>query len=196
MTVVEPRMRHWTRDEYHRMGDLGFFEDQRVELIEGKVIEMAPQKDVHAVATGLVRRAVAAYFEPRCWVREQMPLSLLSASEPEPDVSVIEGDPQDFVGAGHPRTALLVVEVSDTTLGFDLHEKASLYAAAGIADYWVVDLNARRLHVHRAPTADASRPHGYRYGQVTMLSPDQTATPLAAPHVTIKVSTLLPRQRS
>jgi Uma2 family endonuclease len=193
MTVAEPRVRKWTRDEYHQMGEMGLFEGQRVELIEGEVVEMAPQKDVHAIATGLVRRAVAAIFEPKCWVREQMPLSLLTASEPEPDVSVIAGDPDDFGGKGHPKSAELVVEVSDTTLAFDLGEKASLYAAAGIADYWVLDLNGRRLHVHRRPVRDESQPYGYRYGDVTSHERSDEVVSLAQPSAPITVVRLIPR---
>lgn len=189
---AEPTVRKWTRQEYYRMADLGFFQDQRVELISGEILKMAPQKDVHAAAVGLVRRAVAAVFEPQFWVREQMPLSVLNASEPEPDVSVVAGGPRDIIGKGHPRSALLVVEVSDTTLAFDLGGKASLYAAAGMADYWVVDLQANQLHVHREPLPDATQPHGFRYAYVTVRRAGDRIIPLAAPQAPVSVSDLLP----
>src|SRR3954468_9558284 len=135
MSLAEPTTRKWNRDEYYQMADLGLFQDQRVELIEGEIVEMAPQKDNHAGSVSLVHRALSHAFGDGFWVRMQMPLTLNDQSEPEPDVSVVPGGERDYMrGAGHPRGALLVVEVSDTTLSYDRERKASLYAAAGIED--------------------------------------------------------------
>jgi len=192
MSVVEAQPRRWTRDEYYRMADLGFFEDQRVELIDGEIFKMPPQKDVHAIVVGLVHRAVVAAFGPAVWVREQMPISLPNASEPEPDVSVVKGEPRNYLGKGHPRSALLVVEVSDTTWLFDRRRKASLYASAGIEDYWIVNLVDVRLEVLRNSVRDIAQPHGYRYDESVILKSGDAISPLAIPQSAIKVSDLLP----
>jgi Uma2 family endonuclease len=155
MTLADPQTRRWTRDEYYQIADLGFFQDQRVELIEGEIIEMAPQKDVHAGVTGLVQRALENAFDVGYWVRVQLPLHFTNISEPEPDIAVVQGGPRDYIGTGHPRTALLVVEVSEATLRFDRGKKARLYAAAGIAEYWIVNLIDKCVEVHRFPGGDA-----------------------------------------
>jgi Uma2 family endonuclease len=103
---------------------------------------------------------------------------------------VVVGRREDYTG--HPPTAVLVVEVSETTLAYDRGEKASLYAAAGVEDYWVVDLVNRRVEVYRDPRPDPTRPHGAGYTQVTAHDPADTITPLAAPTVGVKVADLLP----
>ena len=102
------------------------------------------------------------------------------------------GNPRDYLGTGHPKTALLVIEVSDTTLPFDRNRKASLYAAAGIADYWIINLMDRQLEVLRQPIADASAPHGLTYGQTQILKSGEAIAPLAAPTSQIAVTDLLP----
>src|SRR5687767_4018897 len=109
--ATTPRPRRWTLDEYYRMGELGWFADQRVELIDGEVVEMPPKKDVHVACVSLVAKAVARAFGPGYWVRTQDPLHLINESEPEPDVAVVKGSERDYVGTGHPTGALLVVEV-------------------------------------------------------------------------------------
>src|SRR5690606_36340499 len=100
------------------------------------------------------------------------------------------GDIRDYA-AEHPKTALLVVEVSDTTLEEDTHAKASLYAAGGVADYWVIDVTGRVL-VFRDPKPAAAEPFGFVYAGVSAYGRDDTITPLAAPDQRIKVSDLLP----
>src|SRR5439155_20878402 len=115
MSIAEPTIRRWSREEYYQMGELGMFQDQRVELIDGEIIQMAPQKDVHAVAIGVVRTALAGAFVANVWIREQLPLEIGPRSEPEPDLSVCSVTRRSYLGTGHPKTALLVVEVSGTT---------------------------------------------------------------------------------
>jgi Uma2 family endonuclease len=192
MTIVEPVIRRWTREEYYRMGEAGFFEDQRVELIEGEIVQMAPQKDVHAVAIGLAARALAKAFGPQFWIRQQLPVRIGTTSEPEPDLSVVAGEPRDYLGSDHPDTALLLIEVSDTTLAFDRGRKASLYASAGFTDYWIVNLIQRRIEVYRDPVTDPAAPSGYRYRTVTVHESSGSIPPLAAPSTPIAVADLLP----
>jgi len=178
--TAPPTRRRWTIDEYYRLGEMGFFNDQRVELIDGEVIDMAPQKDIHAVAVGLVFKAVWKAFGDVPWVRCQLPLRLADSTEPEPDVSVVTGPERQYVGKGHPSTAFLVVEVSDTSLDFDRTIKASLYASAGIADYWIVNLIDRQLEVFRRPIADSAARFGWTYADRMILTPADQIKPLAA----------------
>lgn len=192
-TVIssEPRLRRWTRDDYYRMDEAGLFLNQRVELIEGSIIVMSPQKWNHAFALTRTKQTLEPLFAQQRWVRTQAPLNLSSYSEPEPDVSVVEGSPDDYTD--HPTTAVLVVEVSDTTLHFDRAEKASLYAASGIPDYWIVNLIDGQLEVLRQPSADPAQPFGYGYQDKAIQKPDDAVMPSATSGVQpISVSSLLP----
>jgi Uma2 family endonuclease len=176
----QPRPRRWTVDEYYQMGELGWFADERVELIDGEVVEMPPKKDLHVACVSLTRKAVARAFGDGYWVRAQDPLHLINDSEPEPDVAVVRGDERDYIGTGHPTSALLVVEVADTTLSYDLGVKACLYAASGLRDYWVVDLVDMVVHVHRNPVQDAGQRFGWRYADVVRHARGAAVTPLDA----------------
>jgi Uma2 family endonuclease len=104
-------------------------------------------------------------------------------------VYVVVGQRDDY--RDHPTTAVLVVEVSDSTLDYDRGQKASLYARAGIADYWIVNLVDRRLEVRRTPIADTTQALGHGYASVTELVPPATISLLAAPHVSFAVADLL-----
>ena len=119
-----------------------------------------------------------------------MALTVTPAFE-TPDAAVVPGDPRDYLD-GHPSRPVLIVEVAESRLAFDRHHKASLYARAGIADYWIVNLVDRVVEVHRDPVADAAAPYGFHYRSITRLAPPATVTPLAAPTAVIFVADLLP----
>lgn len=187
-----PKTRRWTVDEYYRLADYGFFRGERVELVGGKIIQMAPQRDAHAAAVLLGRDALSAAFGPGHVVRPQLPLHLSPTSQPEPDLAVVGGSPRDFVGKGHPASALLVVEISDTTLAYDRRRKAGMYAKAGIADYWVLNLVNRQLEVHRDPVADRKHPFGHQYATVTVRGASDVVTPLSRPGASVRVADMLP----
>jgi Uma2 family endonuclease len=191
MGLTEPRPYRWTRDEYLRLCEEGWFHGRRVQLIGGEIVEMAAQYDLHAAGIDLTADALRAAFGPGFWVRRQYTLDLSPHGVPDPDVAVIPGG---LRGAGRtiPTTALLVAEVSDSSLSYDRSTKASLYAAAGIADYWIVNLVQRQLEVYRDPVADAAQPFGFRYGQRTILDPADRVAPLAAPQASVAVADLLP----
>jgi Uma2 family endonuclease len=163
ISAAEPKSRRWTRDEYYKMGDEGLFRDQRVQLIEGEIVVMSPQKVSHYAAIDKCRQLLEKLLGDDFWIRTQGPLTLNPNSEPEPDVSVVTGTRDDY--QDHPKTALLIVEVSQTALGFDRNEKASLYAKAGIADYWIVNLIDRQLEVFRNPNPDENHPYGFGYSE-------------------------------
>lgn len=173
------------------MGELGWFEDQHVELLDGEIVEMPAPGNPHCISTDNTAEALRDIFpKENYWVRMQMPLDLGQDSEPQPDVAVVPGPKKSY--SAHPTTALLGVEVSDTTLAIDRGRKAGLYARAGLADYWIVNLVDRQVEVHRKPEADATSPYGFRYAEITIRSATETVTPLAAPQVKIPVATLLP----
>src|SRR5665213_1560406 len=115
-TKRQPRTktRRWTKAEYYQLGELGFFHGQRVELIEGRLVVQSPQGTLHTCGVEAVARAMDALFGPTYFVRRQYPLDLGLNSEPEPDVSVVAGQYQQFRNA-HPTCAVLIVEVSDSS---------------------------------------------------------------------------------
>ncbi len=188
-TLHDPTPRRWTREEYYRMGEMGFFQGQRVELIEGEIMVLSPQNWPHTSTVARVGEALHRAFGAGFWVRMQFPLNL-STSDPEPDVSVVAGRIEDY--SDHPTTAVLVVEVSESTLHYDRTSKASLYARAGIADYWIVNLVNNQLEVRRDPRPDPSQHYGHGYASLTTLVPPAVLNPLAAPQVSLAVADLLP----
>lgn len=179
-----PHPVRWTREQYYRMGKLGWFDGKRVELIDGEIVEMSPIGAVHAAVVVIVQETLQKVFTQNCHIRSQAPVSILESSEPEPDIAVVAGSARDYLGS-HPKTALLVVEVSDATLSIDRTRKSLIYAQAGIPEYWIVNLKARQLEVRRNPTAKG-------YSSTQTLSDQDEVSPLSAPDAKIKVADLLP----
>jgi Uma2 family endonuclease len=193
-TVQQPtgvRRRRWSKREYYRLGELGFFRGQRVELLEGQIVVLSPQKPEHSFTLDQVARVLQTPFGQGHWVRMQLPLDLGQTSEPEPDISVVQGHPAQFRTA-HPTAAVLIVEVSDTTLSYDRGRKASLYARAGILDYWIVNLVQRQVEVYRDPIPDRAQHYGFRYATRADRLPPAVLNPLALPQAAISVADLLP----
>jgi Uma2 family endonuclease len=151
-------------------------------LIDGVILEQGPMNPPHAITLGLAEEALRTAFGSGWWVRQQSPLILGQDTDPEPDLAVVPGRPRDYLG--HPTTASLLVEVADSSLNFDTNEKQLLYARAGIRDYWVVDINGRRLLVYRDPRAGD-------YATQQALGPADTVSPLAAPAAAVRVGDLL-----
>jgi Uma2 family endonuclease len=186
------QLRRWSREEYERMIDAGVLtpEDQ-VELIDGDIITMTPQKSRHATAVQLAQIAIGRAFGEGFSVRTQLPLALGPDSEPEPDIAVVAGSPRDYRDR-HPATALLIVEVADASLTFDRTVKAGVYARAGLTDYWLLNLIDNVLEVHRGPELVAGAPRGWRYGSVERYGAGQSVAPLARANCSISVADLLP----
>ena len=120
-----------------------------------------------------------------------LPLALDEDSEPEPDVAVVPRDPRAYRD-GHPTGAALIVEIADASYRIDHAYKASLYARAGVPEYWIVDLARETLEVHREPQAVMSAPPGWRYLSLEVLRPPATISSLLAPTTSIPVADLLP----
>jgi Uma2 family endonuclease len=189
---IGPKRRRWTSKEFYQLLDLGFFLNQRVELIEGEILVMPAQKNLHAIGIGLSEDALRATFGPGYWIRVQMSLDLTPYSVPDPDIAVVQGTPRTIDPSKNPTTALLIVEVSETTLRYDRGWKASLYARVSIADYWILNLVHRQVEVYRNPVPDSNQPYGFGYADVTVLGPNDYVSPLAAPQARIAVADLLP----
>jgi Uma2 family endonuclease len=185
-----PRRLRWTAEEYYRLAELGFFRNRRVELIEGDIIQMSAVKPPHSISVELVDETFRIAFGPGYCYRIQQPIDLGRRTQPEPDAAILLGRPRDFTD--HPTTALLVVEVSDSSLRRDRTIKAHLYAQAGLADYWIVNLFDRQLEIHRNPGPDPDRAGRFRYAEVTIVPADGQASPLARPEALIAVADLLP----
>ena len=192
MATYPIRSRHWTRKEYDTLVKSGFFnEDESIELLGGQLIVAEPKGSPHSTAVALTAEALRLAFGSGWLVRVQDPIALDAESEPEPDVAIVPGRARDYL-AEHPARPALLVEVAESSLAFDRGHKGSLYARAGIADYWIVNLVDAVLEVYRAPALDRSAEFGWRYLDVQALRPVATVAPLARPDVTVAVADLLP----
>lgn len=185
-----PGPHRWTVDEFHRVRDSGVWEGRKILLIDGELIEMPAAKPPHDMALTLADYLFKALFGKGHVVRIQMGMVFNINTDPIPDLAVVPGDPRTMVSS--PETAELILEVSDTSFDYDTNEKMSLYAAAGIADYWVIDLTGRRVLVYRSPAADATKKYGHGYTNLSVLTPGQSLAPLAAPNSPVAAADLLP----
>jgi Uma2 family endonuclease len=188
---IEPRPRKWSKQEFYRLAELGYFQAQRAELVEGEIMVMSPQKPRHYSATDQAADLLRGAFGKGFHVRMQGPIDLGPCAEPEPDIAVVAGKRQDY-RKKHPTTAALMVEVSDTTLIYDRTRKASLYARAVILDYWIINLVDDQLEVYRKPEADETQFYGFGYAERTVLALDERIAPLAKPKALIRVRDLFP----
>jgi Uma2 family endonuclease len=180
--MTGPRPIRWTCVDFHRFGDLGMFEGRRAMLIDGVILEEGPMNPPHAITLELVGEALRTAFPIGWRIRSQSPLVLGQDLDPEPDFAVMPGSARG--SSGHPTMADLVVEVSDSSLDFDLNEKRLLYARSGIREYWVVDINGRRLFVHRDP-------QGGDYASRQEFGPTDVVSPLAVSTTLVRVADLL-----
>ncbi|MDP2701906.1 MAG: Uma2 family endonuclease [Candidatus Rokubacteria bacterium] len=192
MDSVEVKTRRWKRVEYERLIETGFFQfGDPVELVGGQLIVAEPQGSGHFAAIRAVEEALRAAFGVGWDVRGQGPVALDEESEPEPDVAVVLGSFRDYVAA-HPSRPVLVVEVSESSLNLDRYHKGSVYARAGLADYWIVNLVDRVLEVYRHPGPDPAASFGWRYSPAEVFGREASVSPLALPGAHIRVADLLP----
>lgn len=175
-------------DEYHRMVAAGVFDpDARIELIDGTLIErVAPMYPPHAGTVTTVSRIFSGAFSGRADVRNQVPLTLGSASEPQPDIVLAKLDAANYTRR-HPNVAdlYLVVEVCDSTRDADQREKVPLYAREGVPEVWLVDLVDDCLRTYREPSAGV-------YRAVARLERGEMVSTLAFDAIGFAVSDLLP----
>ena len=177
--------RHWTVAEFHRAAAAGAFTDpDRLEMIHGRLVRLM-QGERHANLRVRVSRRLRRALDPPLFVRDENPLHFASDGELIPDLMLTYQE--EYVGRHpEPDDVALLVEVADSSVDYDLGEKALLYAQAGIGDYWVVLVNDAAVVRHRTPA-----PEGYK--DVTRLTGTDTLAPLAAPEAAWTVNTLLRR---
>lgn len=192
--LSDSRERLWTREEYYKLAEEGFFDGQRVELIEGRILLMSAMNALHRNGVIKADRVLQKVFTQGFHVSTQCPLSIGEASDPKPDIAVVEGSEDDYIEA-HPTTAVLIVEISDSSLEYDQTAKASLYAKAKVPDYWIVNLRDKRLEVRRRPMRDKTQPFGFGYAELVLYSEKESVSPLAKPKTKIAVKHLLPRKQ-
>jgi Uma2 family endonuclease len=192
MVSYSTRTRRFSRAEYDRLIALGVFQPgEPIELIGGELIVAEPQGAAHYTAIAKAARTLEAAFGSGWHARMQAPIGLDADSEPEPDVAIVAGHPDDYARA-HPSRPVLTLEVADSSLAIDREHKGSLYARAGLTDYWIVNLVDRVLEVYREPVADPAAPFGWRYGRVEIFDVSMPVSPLAALGSSVPVSRLLP----
>ncbi|MEO0457059.1 MAG: Uma2 family endonuclease [Cyanobacteria bacterium P01_A01_bin.114] len=185
--MVAIQTRRFTVDEYIRMSELGILAPaERTELVNGDIITMAAKGTAHTSATTLTKTVFELGLQNQAIIRVQDPIHINNYSEPEPDIVIAARDLLAY-STHHPAPdeVLLVIEVADSSLKYDLETKAPLYATAGIHEYWVLDVIERQLHVFRQP-ADG------RYQEHSILADTLEAAPLAFPELIIQISLLLP----
>ncbi len=177
----------YTVDRYFALLDEGVLSpDDRVELLDGVIVAEPPSDPPHATAVSLAAAGLTAAVGSRGAVRVQVPLVIPNLSAPEPDVAVVSGTLRDYRTA-HPRTALLVVEVAESSLPQDRLTKAAIYARGGIPEYWIVNLRDGVVEVHREPRRRAGR-----YVDVTRRRRGSRIELVALPGVSVLVDELLP----
>ncbi len=176
ITELPGEFRPLRREEYDQLVDLGVFEGTRVQLVGGLLVEMSPQNDPHWQTIVDLNMILAPQVAGRHSVGVQGPLLVDEISEPEPDLTVLPLP--RYRGLGKTGEALLVIEVADTSLRFDLGEKARRYGAAGYPEYWVIDVNAKVVHRHTQPHPDGT------WGRVELLT-EGTLSPVAVDGVTV-----------
>lgn len=186
---LEPPRKRWTRSECAALEASGLWEQQRLELIAGELISKTGKKRPHVNSLTLVQAWLIRVFGDQ-YVNPEAPIDVAPednpTNEPEPDVIVLALPLRDYqVANPQPADVRLVVEISDSTLGFDLTVKAELYARAAIADYWVVDIAARRIVVHRDPQNGT-------YRSIVAYSDHESVKPLAAPDREFRVAEAFP----
>ena len=188
LPVTDLPRKRWTRDEVEFLESHHVFDGQCYELIDGELFNRMGMKRPHSLALMLVSAALIEWFGAE-FVQSQVPIDVSPednpSSEPQPDVFVLYRNGREIT-QWNPRPAdiALIVEVADSSLILDLTIKAALYARAAIADYWVLDLNARRLIVHREP-------HAGSYRSVVAYEATESIAPLARPEAAIALHTLL-----
>lgn len=150
--LAPERIRKLSRREYDKLVELGVFEDERVELLRGMLVTMSPQGAPHATITSWLARRLGRLLDESFEVRGHCPFAATEDSEPEPDVSVSRAS----TGLYHPDSALLLIEVAESSIKIDRQLKAPIYGESRVPEYWIVDISGKELavHVHTRPTSE------------------------------------------
>jgi Uma2 family endonuclease len=180
MGQLAERQRPLRRQEYEHMISAGFFENERIELIRGVILEMSPQSVPHSAAIQRLNRLLVPPLVGRADVRVQMSFVAGEDSMPEPDLALVSPVISE---TSHPSLAFLIIEVANTSLKFDRSVKAELYARAAVPEYWVVNIVDRIVERHTEPAAGA-------YIRVVSFRPGDAISLLAFPDVSLQVAAI------
>ena len=183
---VQVLKRLFTVEEYYRMAEANIFsEDDRVELLEGEIVQMTPIGKRHAGCVARLTMLLTRHFGEVGIVWVQNPIGLDKHSEPQPDLALLKLRP-DFYTESHPKPeeVLLLVEVGDVSASFDRQVKVPLYAKAGIREVWLMDLAGECLEVHLKPSIGG-------YEEIQQFRRGETISPLAFPDLKLNVSDIL-----
>jgi Uma2 family endonuclease len=172
--------RRLRRSEYDELVGHGFFQNERVELIRGMLVERSPIGPSHSNPVDVLTEILVLGLVGVARVRIQQPFVAADESEPEPDVAVV---PAGSYAHRHPDTALLIVEVAESSLDHDRNTKAPLYAESGVVEYWIVDVKSQTVEVHDLVS-------GGRYGRVRTFGRGEVLVPAPLPTVTVAVDRL------
>ena len=189
--MVNTQVRPITIDDYHRMIETGIIhEGERIELISGQIFNMAAKGTRHTVATTRLLRELLAFIGQRAIVRCQEPITMPDNSEPEPDIAIARWRDDEYLDS-HPVPAdiILVIEVADSTIGFDRNTKAPLYATAGISEYWIVNLIDNRLEIYR-------QPEGSIYARIEIITPPKSISLPQFSDLVLHTSDFFPAQKA
>ena len=188
--VAQPPRKRWTRDECEKLEMYGLLEAHRYELIEGDLIDKMGKNQPHIIWLALFQAWFTHRFAGRVLAEATLDVSqeFEPTSEPQPDLMVLRSPITAYLERRpRPADVELLLEVADSTIAFDAIVKAGLYARAGIADYWVVDVNVRHLLVFRNPVDG-------EYRTATTHAADESVSPLAAPDATLSINDILPAE--
>ena len=189
--MVNTQIRSLTSADYYQMIESGIIrEGERVELILGQIFTMAAKGTRHTVATSRLLKNLFMLIGEQAIVRCQDPISLPNHSEPEPDIAIVRLRSDDYVDS-HPAPAdiILVIEVADSSIKFDRDTKAALYAAAGISEYWIVNLIDDRLEIYR-------QPEGSIYAKIEIITPPRSINLPQFPEIVISIGDFFPAQKA
>lgn len=188
-TPITDRPVRFTPEQYVFLSENNMVGSGRTELIHGEIRKMCSQFDSHTFGVTETFDQLRRLFpKSKFWIRPQSSLAC-GESIPEPDIAVIDGPARSERAVMRGERAVLVVEIADTTLDTDLNIKPAIYAGAGIPEYWVLDLNSRKLIVHRDPVTGGRL--GPRYKSVTTLDRSGKIAPLALPKRSIRVASIV-----
>ena len=188
----KPPVRHrFTIAQYRALGRSGLFQNAKTILLAGELFTVPMPDPPHDTALGLTDAWVRSAFAVGHHVRSQMGFDIGTENDPGPDLAVVVGGIRDYA-ATTPAAAVLIVEVADSSLFLDTTTKTELYATAGVPDYWVIDLENRRLLVYRDPVPLPSGLGATAYQTHRALGPNDAVSPLALPSASVRVGDLLP----
>ncbi|WP_434686268.1 Uma2 family endonuclease [Pseudanabaena minima] len=184
---LEPQIHLWSIADYHQMIEAGILdEDDRVELLEGKIVCMSPQRPFHAASVQRSANHLYELLRGKAYIRVQLPVILGNDSEPEPDLAVVRFDNNEY-SFRHPEASdiYLLIEVADSTIAKDRKQKARIYAKNRVLEYWILDLQKRQVYVFRQPEENT-------YREELVLNSSDSIAMQAFPDVAIALDAMFP----